>query len=182
MPVTREVASSSLVDPAKISLTTHAKFCPAVAPEWCEGGPSLTQSTRNFVPESSWLIGPHWPIGNTVSFENSALLESIFGRWPSFHDAEVLRVVLDRSGDEGPTLEAAIHVFEMTPDVDPKGYYVLKNHTEVTSAFPLIVRTSGLPVFLRRSSSSDVLRLKSLRDRMSLAMSSIDASSNSHRI
>jgi hypothetical protein len=23
-----------------------------------------------------------------------------------------------RSGDEGPTLEAAIHVFEMTPDVD----------------------------------------------------------------
>jgi hypothetical protein len=67
--------------------------------------------------------------------ENAALLESIFGRWPSFHDAEVLRVVLDRSGDDGPTLEATIHVFEMTSDVDAKGFYVLKNHTEVTLRF-----------------------------------------------
>lgn len=31
-------------------------------------------------------------------------------------------------------------------------------------------QTKGLPVFLRRSTSSEVLRLKSLRDRMSLAM------------
>jgi hypothetical protein len=76
-----------------------------------------------------------------VSFENSALLESIFGGWPSFHDAEVLRVVLDRSGDEGPTLEAAIHVFEMTSDVDPKGFYVLKNHTEVTLRFTSVALT-----------------------------------------
>jgi Immunity protein 50 len=76
-----------------------------------------------------------------VSFENSATIESIFGRWPSFHDAEVLRVVLDRSGDEGPTLEAAIHVFEMTSDVDPRGYYVLKNHTEVTLRFTDVVLT-----------------------------------------
>src|SRR5262249_19880716 len=36
-----------------------------------------------------------------------------------------------------------------------------------------MVRTKGLPVFLRRSSSSEVLRLKSLRERMSLAMSSM---------
>src|SRR4029450_4445034 len=41
------------------------------------------------------------------------------------------------------------------------------------SAFPLMVRANGLPVFLRRSRSSDVFRLKSLRDRMSLAMSSM---------
>jgi hypothetical protein len=73
-----------------------------------------------------------------VSFENSALLELIFGRWPSFHDAEVLRVVLDRSGDEGPTLEVTIHVFDMTSDVDPQGFCVLKNHTEVTLRFTLV--------------------------------------------
>src|SRR4030095_2473016 len=63
------------------------------------------------------------------------MLVSIFGRWPSFHDAEVLRVSLDRSGIEGPTLDATIHVFEMTSEVDAKGYYVLKNHTEVTLRF-----------------------------------------------
>lgn len=48
-------------------------------------------------------------------------------------------------------------------------------------SLPLIVRTSGLPVFLRRSRSSEVFRLKSLSDRMLLAMSSM-ASPNLHRI
>jgi hypothetical protein len=38
------------------------------------------------------------------------------------------------------------------------------------SVSPLTVRTSGLPVFLRSSRSSDVWRLKSLMERMSLAM------------
>ncbi len=36
----------------------------------------------------------------------------IFGAWPSFHDAEVLSLRLDRSGlSGGPELEAEIHVF-----------------------------------------------------------------------
>ena len=62
-------------------------------------------------------------------------LTNIFGHWPTFHDAEVVRVVLDRRGPGGPTLEAEIHVFEMTSEVDPAGYYVLKNHTLVTLRF-----------------------------------------------
>ena len=74
-----------------------------------------------------------------VHFENAADLEAIFGYWPSFHDAEVLRVVLDRSGDEGPTLQIVIQVFEMTSEVDAKGYYVLKNHTEVALSFTKVV-------------------------------------------
>lgn len=52
--------------------------------------------------------------------ENAAALEAIFGRWPSFHDAEVLRVALDRSGDDGPTLELVVHVFVMTGEVDAR--------------------------------------------------------------
>ena len=75
------------------------------------------------------------------SFENSEALVSVFGYWPSFHDAEVLRVVLDRSGDEGPTLEAVIHVFEMTNDVDWKGHFVLTHHTEVTLRFTEVALT-----------------------------------------
>jgi len=70
-----------------------------------------------------------------ASIEQSDQVTRIFGKWPSFHDAEVVRLVLDSSGAEGPTLEMQIHVFEMTPEVDAKGSYVLKNHTLVTLRF-----------------------------------------------
>jgi len=68
-------------------------------------------------------------------FENAQLLTTIFDRWPSFHDAEVLRLVLDRSGPDRPTVEAVIHVFQMTSEVNAKGYYVLKHHTEAALRF-----------------------------------------------
>jgi immunity protein 50 of polymorphic toxin system len=32
-----------------------------------------------------------------------------FGAWPSFHDAEVVRLVLDRRGANGPTAEMLVH-------------------------------------------------------------------------
>jgi hypothetical protein len=68
-------------------------------------------------------------------FENAALLTEIFGRWPSFHDAEVLSVSLNRRGDSGPTLDFSIYVFEMTPEVDGKGFFVLQKHTDVVLRF-----------------------------------------------
>ena len=71
--------------------------------------------------------------------ENSAALTRIFGEWPSFHDAEVLTMNLDRSGRDGPSLEACIHVFRMTSDVDERGHYVLTHHTLVTLRFTNIV-------------------------------------------
>ena len=71
--------------------------------------------------------------------ENAELVTGIFGRWPSFHDAEVVRVTLDRSGPDGPTLEAQIHVFGLSGEVDPKGHYVLENHTLVTLQFRGVV-------------------------------------------
>lgn len=68
-------------------------------------------------------------------FEDSAKLEGVFGRWPPFHDAAVLRAVLDRSGTSGPAFEVTIHVFEMTNEVDVDGFYVQRSHTEVTLRF-----------------------------------------------
>lgn len=65
----------------------------------------------------------------------SERLTRIFGEWPSFHDAEVVRVVLDRAGTDGPTLETQIHVFQRTCEVDRAGYYVLKKRTLVTMNF-----------------------------------------------
>ena len=59
-------------------------------------------------------------------------LTSVFGRWPSFHDSEVLWIHLDRThfGDgHGPTLDALIHVFEMTSEISPSGFYVSRHHS-----------------------------------------------------
>ena len=71
-----------------------------------------------------------------ANIENATALISIFGKWPSFHDAEVLGAVLDRSGPEGPSVETMIHVFEMTSEIDSKsGLYAVKNRMLVTLRF-----------------------------------------------
>src|SRR5687768_3871238 len=67
--------------------------------------------------------------------ENADALLEIFGAWPSFHDAEVIALRLDRTGDAGPVLDVQIHVFAMSDRVDEQGYYVLTNHTLVTFRF-----------------------------------------------
>jgi hypothetical protein len=62
----------------------------------------------------------------------------IFGHWPSFHDAEILWLRLDRrdpQGGAGPVLEFAVHCFEMTDQVAPSGHYVLRKHTLVHFRF-----------------------------------------------
>jgi immunity protein 50 of polymorphic toxin system len=71
--------------------------------------------------------------------ENAKALTDIFGRWPSFHDAEVLSIHLDRSGEGSPSLEARVHVFRMNNDVDDRGYFVLTKHTLVTLRFSNII-------------------------------------------
>ena len=70
--------------------------------------------------------------------ENADLLRNIFGEWPSFHDAEIVSMRLER-GPLAPFLEAAIHVFKMTSEIDPQGFYILTNHTLATIRFSGIV-------------------------------------------
>ncbi len=100
--------------------------------------------------------------------ENTAKLTSVFGKWPSFHDAEVLRLVLDRAGEKGPVLEVDIHVFEMTSEVDPTGHYVHKNHTLVSLTFTEVAIEQ-----LRGFNRQNVLR--------SLELSEIDPAVNDGR-
>jgi Immunity protein 50 len=69
---------------------------------------------------------------NTAHVRNRELLIKIFGGWPSFHDAEVLRVELDRDGQQ---LLAVIYLFRMTDKVDSSGYYVLENKVLATLRF-----------------------------------------------
>lgn len=72
--------------------------------------------------------------------ENASTVTAIFGGWPSFHDAEIRSILLKRD-PQGPFLECSVHVFQMTSEVDERGYYVNKNHTLVT------LRFSGLRLY-----------------------------------
>jgi hypothetical protein len=60
---------------------------------------------------------------NAELLANSDLLVGVMGYWPSFHDANVKKVLR-----EFDACRALIHVFEMTDEVDSKGYCVLTKH------------------------------------------------------
>jgi hypothetical protein len=72
----------------------------------------------------------------------SEKLTSIFGRWPSFHDAEIHDLQLQRgyvnTDDqvyEFPLLTIRLHLWLMTNDIDQKGFYVSTKHTVTTMKF-----------------------------------------------
>ena len=56
-----------------------------------------------------------------------------FGRWPSFHDANV--VDYQAPSSDGGSLEFTLHAWTMTQEVDSKGFFVLKDHALVTLRF-----------------------------------------------
>ena len=68
--------------------------------------------------------------------EHSSRLTSIFGYWPSFHDAEVVEVHLWR-GDLDPdndryvfpVLTVKLHLWELTNETDAQGFLVSRHHT-----------------------------------------------------
>lgn len=67
----------------------------------------------------------------------SEKLTDIFGYWPSFHDAEVLDLHFTREKGlyDFPILTLRIHVWELTKNVDSKGYLILLHHTLTTLEF-----------------------------------------------
>jgi hypothetical protein len=96
----------------------------------------------------------------------SEKLLAVFGDWPSFHDAEVLWMKLDRQphGEgNGPTVDVLIHVFEMTSEINPEGYYVLRHHTLVHLRFREVVelRLDGFNI----QNSLSELQISDLRER-----------------
>lgn len=61
---------------------------------------------------------------------NHEAVVSFFGRWPSFHDANVL------SYESAPdSICVTLHAWQMTNDVDARGFFVLQNHALVTFRF-----------------------------------------------
>lgn len=54
-----------------------------------------------------------------------------FGEVPTFHDAEIVSLSLNRAGSS----ELKIHGWVTTDEVDPNGYIVLDRHAVVTFSF-----------------------------------------------
>jgi hypothetical protein len=67
--------------------------------------------------------------------ENAELIEKIFSCWPSFHDAEIHRIVMTRNGEGGSQMDVTIHHWTMTNELNSKGFYILKDHTLTTLRF-----------------------------------------------
>lgn len=72
--------------------------------------------------------------------ENYSLVVDAFGFWPSFHDAEVCWLRLDRMKDcpgicNGSAVEFEIHFWKTTGEVDDDGYFRLVNHNLVHFRF-----------------------------------------------
>ena len=66
----------------------------------------------------------------------SNLLSEQFGEWPSFHDSEVISIDFNRGNEGGnPTVVVKVHAFEMTSEVNEKGYYKLINHCDIEFNF-----------------------------------------------
>ncbi len=74
--------------------------------------------------------------------EGAEKLIAVFGYWPSFHDAEVLWLRMDRRPVREdvylPTLEMMVHAFEMTSEIGPDGAYVLRHHVLVHLRFLMV--------------------------------------------
>jgi Immunity protein 50 len=64
-------------------------------------------------------------------------LHDWFGYWPSFHDAEIISLQLNRKRSSS----MLVHTWEMTKEVDERGHYVLAKHIVVEFIFETI---SGL--------------------------------------
>jgi hypothetical protein len=63
--------------------------------------------------------------------KNSELLSEIFGRWPTFHDAEVVQITLDRGDYKSnipPFLLAGIHVLKLVSKDDGYGKYLWSHY------------------------------------------------------
>jgi hypothetical protein len=67
---------------------------------------------------------------------NAEELEARFGRWPSFHDAEIQALRLDsgQRSQSTPTLELGVHVFAVAP-ASQENSYSFGLHTLVTLEF-----------------------------------------------
>ena len=67
---------------------------------------------------------------------NHKAVVDLYGRWTSFHDAQVSAYVAPTQ--ESHSLAFTVHTWQMTNKVDAKGYFVLEKHALVSFRFDSI--------------------------------------------
>src|SRR5258708_173026 len=67
-----------------------------------------------------------------IYIRNHEAVVTFFGRWPSFHDANVLAYERESGAD---SISLTLHTWLMTDQVDAKGSFVLRNHALVSFRF-----------------------------------------------
>jgi len=67
--------------------------------------------------------------------KNAGIIESIFGGWPSFHDAEIHGIVITRDCDSGALMDISIYHWQGTGEIAVTGHYVSIHHTLTTLRF-----------------------------------------------
>ncbi len=70
--------------------------------------------------------------------EGAKSLRDWFAYWPSFHDAEVVELCLNRNSSS----HLRIHTWEMTKEVDARGFYILTKHIVVEFLLKAISKLS----------------------------------------
>lgn len=71
---------------------------------------------------------------------NHQSVVDLYGRWPSFHDANVLEYTAPDAKSQ--SLGFTLHTWQMTNEVDAKGFYVLRKHALVSFRFQQIYDVS----------------------------------------
>jgi hypothetical protein len=62
---------------------------------------------------------------------NSEILFEHFGYWPTFHDAEVVKVTFESLPTYRSAVTFTIHAFEMISEVNEKGYFNLTKKCQI---------------------------------------------------
>jgi hypothetical protein len=62
-----------------------------------------------------------------LTIDGAEELHDWFGRWPSFHDSEIVGLHLNRVGPSS----LVIHTWETTDKLDERNYYILTKHVVV---------------------------------------------------
>ena len=62
-----------------------------------------------------------------VGIEGEKSVVEWFGKWPSFHDAEIIELHLNRKG----LSRIKIHTWNMTDKVDEKNHYIAEKHAVI---------------------------------------------------
>ncbi len=94
-----------------------------------------------------------------------------FGKWPHFHDMEVVSLKLDRRGENSPWIEFVVFAWSYTGHIAPEGHYEQETHTLIR--FRCEIVTSNQFDDFNHQNVLDSLEFYKLEDGVEVRLASI---------